>query len=180
MDNYIKNFNRIKYGKKNSSRTTPTHKVIGTVIDHNTGEVVKQVEYSVKQKQAKKGWCKMYPKDFATAMLKIVNKPLATKIVYYFMSYGYFKKDGTIKYFKQKDLCDVFNATESGISKALKTLKDNEIIYKIEGQWRYNPFLFGISGQSDAELYDAQKYWDYHMGAYITDKYGNTNTKYKE
>lgn len=180
MDNYIKNFKKIKYGNKNTDKLAPTHRVIGQMINYETGEVERQIEYSVKRTYAKKGWCKMYPKDFATAMTKIINKPLASKMVYHFMRYGYFKKDGTIKYFKQKDLTKVFNVTDSAISKALKVLKDEEIIYKIEGELRYNPFLLGISGQSDAELHEAQKYWDYHMGAYVTDKNGNTVSKYRE
>ena len=166
MYNYNKEYEKIKYGKNNLSRTVPTHRIYTTIVDFKTGNVLESYERSVKKIYAKKGWCKMYQKDFAEALINISNKPLAIKLYMYLMGNGYFKKDGTIKKIKVNEISKVFNVNKSSVYRAIKTLKDEEIIADVLDELRYNPFLTSVSGQSDAELSEAQRIWEEYIGYY--------------
>jgi len=180
MYNYSKKFKKVNFNKFGSSDKKVTHKLIASIVNNETGEIEEVYETSYKKKISKRGWCKMYPKDFANTISKIVHKPLALNIYLYFMQYGYFKKDGTIKNFKQVDLAKHFNVNKSSVSKAIKVLKNEEIIAQIDNEWRYNPFLVLVSGQSDDEAYEAQYIWDKYMSAYEFDKNKKeTTSKYK-
>ena len=167
---YNKKFEKVNFNKFNSPDKKITHKIVASIVNNETGEIEETYETFYKKKISRRGWCKMYPKDFATTISKIVHKPLALNIYLYFIKYGYFKKDGTIKNFKQVDLAKHFNVNKSSVSKAIKVLKDEEIIANIDNEWRYNPFLVLVSGQSDDEAYKAQYIWNKHMCAYEFDK----------
>ena len=45
-----------------------------------------------------------------------------------------------------------------------------EAIEKIDGEWKYNPFISNVSGQNDEEAYKSQALWENHIG-----HYGETN-----
>jgi hypothetical protein len=90
--------------------------------------------------------------------------------------WDFLKKDGTIRMPKQKDIAEALGSKKESISRAFKILKEHELIAKINNEWRYNPFLFGVSGQSDLELNEAQKIWNEYVGYYAYDK---SDKKYK-
>jgi len=156
----IKNdFNKISHYKQE-----PTHKAIQMLVDYVTGEIIFEQELAIIKKRAKKGWSKMYMVDLKQALFELSNKPSALKVWLYL--WNKFKKDGTIKMPKQKDIAKELGTTKQVVSRAIKTLRQLEIIEKIDNEWRYNPFIFGVANQSDADLYEAQKIWEEYIGHY--------------
>ena len=133
-------------------------------ISTETGEVIETYKYKGNEKKAKRGWTKMYRENAREIMMKLADFPVALKV--WIMLMGEFKKDGTIKPFKMKDLADKLGSNPATISRAFKKLDELEAVCKIDGEWRYNPFVIGVSGQSDIDLYDAQQIWQYHIGHY--------------
>ena len=125
---------------------------------------------------AKNGWCRMYPKDYAEAMTALIGKNNAQKIWWFFIKNGFFKKDGTIKNFTQKQLAEKLGIKRPNVSRALKQLKDLELIAEIDGELRYNPFIQTVAGQSDQEISEAQNIWEKEVGFYVFDK---NDKKYK-
>ena len=83
---------------------------------------------------------------------------------------GHFKRDGSIRTFKQSDIANDLGTTPGSISKAIKTLQNLEAIAKIDNEWKYNPFISSVSGQSDAQASEAQTLWEEEIGHYGSDE----------
>ena len=179
MEHFNRKFKEVKYGKRTTSRAVATHQVQINIIDKFTGEIENSFTKNVREVKSKKGWCKMYPKDMADAMLRLKNRPLAISVYFYLMRYGYFKKDGTIKNFKQSNIAKEIDSNPSTVSRAIKVLKQEELIEQINDEWRYNPYLATVSGQSEAELYEAQRIWEEWIG-YYEFKDGKNQSKHIE
>ena len=176
MYNYNKNYEKIKYNDI-STKKYSTHKACTQIIDPNTGEVLESYEVNIRKKQARKGWSKMYKLDLQLAIQRLAKKPNALKV--WTLLWDYHKKDGSIRMPKYSDITKKINLNKTAISKAIKVLKDEELIAKINNEWRYNPFVCGVSGQSDGELADAQRIWEVEMNHFIQDKDGKLVSKFK-
>ena len=172
---YNKKFRRIKYGKYNKSREVGDYVLFIGRQNIETGEVEEYREFKEKKIQSKKGWNKMYKNDFRAISLELLNNKMAHRVWLYL--WDYFKKDGTIRMPLQKDIAKDLNTRPEAISKSLRFLKQIEAIEKIDNEWRYNPYLFGLSGQSEAELYEAQRIWEEWIG-YYEFKNGKNQSKY--
>ena len=176
MYNYNKKYEKINNNSHNSKKYS-THKVCTNIVDNGTGEIIESYEIDVKQKQSKRGWCKMYKIDLQLAIQRLAKKQNALKV--WTLLWDYNKKDGSIRMPKYDVICKKLNMDKTAVSKAIKILKDEELIMKIENEWRYNPFICGVSGQSDAELAEAQQLWEKEIG-YYEFKDGKFKSKYIE
>ena len=157
--NYINNLEKCKPYQK------ATHRRRIMIEDIATDEILAEYIEPTKEIKSKRGWCKMYKKDMQQVLMDLSNKPLAMKIWLYL--WDYMKKDGTIAMPKQKDIANALGSTKESVSRAFKTLKDFEIIAKINNEWRYNPFLFGVTNQKDEDLREAQRIWESEIGCYM-------------
>jgi hypothetical protein len=162
--------NNLKYYKiepKNKNNKTKI-RTNTQYINETTGEVIKEESYDKWLKLSKKGWCRMYKDDFVDAMIEIANKPNAIKIYLWFLRNKIFKKDGSMKVFKQKDIANELGIKPQNVSRAIKDLQQASFIAKIDNEWRYNPFIIGVTGMSDEEYIEAQHIWEKKMGYYIS------------
>ena len=57
-------------------------------------------------------------------------------------------------------------ASQQLVSRAIKKLKEENLIQEYENEWFYNPFVFTIAGMSDNEKHEAQKKWEKLFGYY--------------
>jgi len=144
-----------KYNKNNLSKTVVSH-----VFRRNlhTGDIDEFHEYKGKMFYAKPGWNKMYKNDFKEIAVQLVKHSMAYRVWLYL--WDYFRKDGTIRMPLQKDIAEEVGSNPSTVSRGIKKLIKIKAIKKMNNEWRYNPYLFGIAGQSDAELYEAQRIWE--------------------
>ena len=154
----------LKENLKVKSSKYATHKLHMAIIDKETGEIEYEIEKDVRIKSPKKGYCRMYRNDMQEVIMELSNHPTALKV--WAILWDYMKKDGSIKMPLQKDLADMLNVNKSVISRAIKKLRELEIIEKIDNEWRYNPFIFSVVGMSNEELYEAQQIWEKHIGHY--------------
>lgn len=172
MDNYTKIIKQLQTVNTSNRRLIAHYEI----YDDTTGMVEFQKTVETKFKNSKKGWCRMYPKDYAEAMTALIGKNNAQKIWWFFIKNGFFKKDGTIKSFTQKQLAEKLGIKRPNVSRALKQLKDLELIAEIDGELRYNPFIQTVAGQSDQEISEAQNIWEKEVGFFVFDK---NDKKYK-
>ena len=123
------------------------------------------IEWQGKEKSSKKGWCKMYKKDY-NQLLKSISHSKSTILVWIYLT-DLFKQDGSFV-FKQKNICKSTELTQGTVSQAIKMLKNEEAIYYNEptGEWFYNPFIMTVSGQSDNQLAELQNQWEKWIGHY--------------
>ena len=135
-----------------------------TITDSSTGN--KTVK-NFKKRYSKKGFCRMYPKDCGKAIRSISHNRTAVDLWFYWISTGFFKKDGSIKTATQKDLAAELSCTRQSVSSAIKLLEKEELIAKINGEWRYNPFIQNVSSQSDLEITEIQIEWESEIGHYV-------------
>ena len=99
-------------------------------------------------------------------MIALTGKKNAMYLWWFLIRDGRFKKDGTIKMPKQKELAKMTGIKQPHISKAIKELKEEKLIEYHDGEWFYNPFIQGVSGQSDKDIREAQERWEELFGHY--------------
>ena len=116
------------------------------------------IEDKDNNRQNESEWCRMYMEELGEAMMKIANRPNAT--ILFLKLWNYYRKDGTIRMPKYDELGSEIGMDKYAISKAIKVLKENKLIAKIDNKWRYNPFIVGTTNQSDTELGNAQYIWE--------------------
>ena len=172
MDNYIKN----NFKQKNVHKFKENEKdVAHMTIEKSDGSTFTK---PLKEKHSKRGWGKYYMKDLRELLYLLSEEPKYALKVWIELT-KLFKRDGSIKTFKQKDIAEKLNISRSTVSKALKILINLEAIAKIDGEWRYNPFIITISGSSDSEIHDSQYLWEYEIGhygkTYLDNNTNNTN-----
>jgi len=139
------------------------------VEENNNGEVISSHTTVYKKKYAKRGWSRMYHKDYAEAIIEVTREnSFATILFNYMLKNNYFKQDGSIKGFTQNKIAKELNTTRQRVSRAINVLKKNEMIEKYDGEWLYNPFLIYISGGSDEQIKKAQNKWRYLFGYSVT------------
>jgi len=144
--------------------------VVVSEIDKK-GNVIKKYSAQYKKRKSKKGWSRMYHKDYAKTTTEIIKEnPFAMILFNYFLENGYLKKDGTIKPFKQIELANQLNTTRQRISRALKTLTDYKMIEKYNNELFYNPFLICISGTTEEQISENQIKWEELFGHYTSSK----------
>ena len=169
---YIKKFVKPAY----KSEKANIRQVV-QIFDEKTGEIKKEYETLYTQRKSKRGWCRMYAKDYGEAMRSISHNRTAIDLWFYFLSNGFFKKDGTIKPFNQTKIAKELGYSRPSVNKAVRVLKENELIAKVSGEeeYRYNPFIQGIANQSDEEIALAQDIWEREIGYY--DYYKDNQTR---
>ena len=135
----------------------------GAVIDPKTGEITNIVE-TKQSYNIKRGWSRIYMKTFIDFIETIADKPSVIRTWTFLAKRS--KKDGTFKPFTQKELYESIHSTRQTAWKALKELEQLEAIAKIDGEWRYNPFMFSVSNTSPDQIEENQMIWDREVGHY--------------
>ncbi len=158
------NYNKDEFKERLSEKERVFFSQTIQKIDSKTGEVLSTFENGYIKKQSKKGWCTMYKKDMKEVLMELANYPTANKV--WLELWDYMKKDGTLKPFKQTELAKKLGTQRQVIGRAIKKLKYVEAIEKIDGEWRYNPFIFNVAGMSDLEKHEAQMIWEKEIGYY--------------
>jgi len=141
-----------------------------------TGEIINTREYKKYKKTSRKGWAKMYPIDFSEAVMSLKNKT-SVDLYMWFIHNKMFKQDGSIKQFKQLDVAKEMNISRQAVSRALKDLQHNRLVDKIDGEWRYNPFIFLPSNTKDEDALQSQYIWEKELGHYTKQINSKTNKK---
>ena len=126
------------------------------------GNRIKSVEKEIKGEKPKRGWNMMYKKNVKEAIEAIKKEP-NTISVWLFL-WEYLKKDGTIDMPLQKVIASELGINERSIRKAIKRLKNEQIIGKDGNKWYYNPYMFMPYGIKDEDAYKIQKRWDKLFG----------------
>ncbi len=151
-------------------RTNENVDLVTTTVIHTNknGEVLNQRKYNKTPKLRRRGWTPMYMKSLKWLLNELAGQKIALQTWIWLT--GHFKRDGSIKTFKQSDIVKDLGTTPGSISKAIKTLQNLEAIAKIDAEWKYNPFISNVSGQSDMDASLAQSIWEQEIGHYGTDE----------
>jgi len=157
--------NKNEFKERLNERDYEHYEVNIKKINSKTGEILEEYSKGYRKKQAKKGWCMMYKKDMRQVLKELATYP--TAMLVWLELWDNMKKDGTIAMPKQIDLAKKLGKQRQVIGRAIKKLKEEELIEKIGNEWRYNPFIFTISGMSDIERFEAQQIWEKEVGHYV-------------
>ena len=151
-------------------RTNESSDLVTTTITHTDkhGVVLNQQEYNKTPRFRKRGWTPMYMKSLKWLLNELAGQKIALQTWVWLT--GHFKRDGSIRTFKQSDIANDLGTTPGSVSKAIKTLQNLEAIAKIDYEWKYNPFISNVSGQSDAQASEAQTLWEREIGYYGSDE----------
>ena len=141
--------------------TTQTH------IDKN-GKVIHTGEYNATPKYKQNGWGAYYMKSLKWLLNELAGKK--TVMQTWIWLTDKFKRDGTIKPFRQVDIVMDLKTNKATVSKAIKELQKLDAIHKIDGEWRFNPFIINVSGATDAQISKSQEIWEKEIGHYGSDE----------
>jgi len=161
----------MNYNKNDlKARTNEDSDLITTTITHTdkNGRVLNETESNKTLKLRRRGWNPVYMKSLKWLLNELAGQKIALQTWIWLA--GNFKRDGSIRAFKQSTIAKTLGTTPASISRSIKTLENLEAIAKIEGEWKYNPFISNVSGQSDAEASEAQYIWEKEVGHYGSDE----------
>lgn len=122
---------------------------IETIIDHETGEIMKTVNNSSKIMSKEPEYIKLYLDCLCT--FKGLNKALSPVLIAccHFMTWADSKHNDQMifmnSYIKDQ-ICELTNLKVDRVNKAIKEIVDANIFIKVEGKrgvYRVNPFIIG-------------------------------------